>query len=485
MNSLRSLISRSALILMGGLLFFSVLVYLASEALLHRFVDGRLLALAETLAELVEHHPDILSQSGKDLARTSKVSPNENAQRELPGVLHALRVFSSDGQLIWKSPNALIQSSIPSHLLQRVLIQRTVYETIDSPDGTPARHLFIASAREGQVQYILQAETSLLHHQTALSDLILLLSLGSGTTLLVTWFGSLWLTQKVLAPIEALCTGAGTMSEADLGKRLALDSPYQEFRRLTQAVNAVLDQFQRRSEVQRNFCEIAAHEMKTPLTTLRGNLEVALLKARTTEEYHEVLLNNLEQVERLIALIRPLLTLAKFTSNKSPVRLTQLDVEPLIQELVDQLTLLADDRHIALLFESTPVPSVLGDAQWLKQALINLLDNALRYTPSGGTVTIRLQSANQEVSIAVEDTGHGIEPEHIPHLFERFYRTDWARLKDAAGTGLGLPIVKEIMEAHGGAISVTSQAGEGSVFTLRLPIPSHQARTVPASTVSQ
>ena len=485
MNSLRSLISRSALILIGGLLLFSALVYLASDALLHRFVDGRLLALVETLAELVEHHPDILDQRGNDLARTDKVSPNEKAQRELPGVLHALRVFSPDGRLIWKSPNAPVQSSVPSHMLQRVLIQRTVYETIDSPDGTPARHLFIASAREGQVQYILQAETSLLHYRTTLNDLVLLLALGSGTTLLVTWIGSLWLTKKVLAPIEALCAGAETMSEADLGKRLALDSPYQEFRRLTQAVNAVLDQFQRSSEIQRNFCEIAAHEMKTPLTILRGNLEVALLKARTTEEYREVLLNNLEQVERLIALTRPLLTLAKFTSNKSPVLLVPLDVEPLIQELMDQLALLADDRHITLLFESEPVPPVLGDAQWLKQALINLLDNALRYTPSGGTVTVRLQSVGEEVSIAVEDTGHGIEPEHIPHLFERFYRTDWARSKDAAGTGLGLPIVKEITEAHGGTISVTSQVGKGSVFTLRLPILTRQAQTVPASTVSQ
>jgi signal transduction histidine kinase len=285
----------------------------------------------------------------------------------------------------------------------------------------------------------------------------------------VAWVGSLWLAKKVLAPIETLCKGAETMSEADLGKRLALDSPYREFRRLTQAVNSVLDQFQRGSEVQRNFCEIAAHEMKTPLTILQGNLEVALMKARTTEEYHEVLLNNLQQVDRLIALTRPLLTLAKFTSSKPPVNLVPLALEPLIQELIDELMLLADDRQITLTFEPQPVPSVLGDAQWLKQALINLLDNALRYTPSGGSVTVRLHTVGREVSIAVEDTGHGIEPENIPHLFERFYRTDWARAKDAAGTGLGLPIVKEIMETHGGSISVTSEVNKGSVFTLRLP----------------
>jgi two-component system sensor histidine kinase BaeS len=141
---------------------------------------------------------------------------------------------------------------------------------------------------------------------------------------------------------------------------------------------------------------------------------------------------------------------------------------------VYELTLLADDRRITLSFEPQSVPLVLGDGQWLKQALINLLDNALHYTPSGGAVTVRLQSAREEVTVAVEDTGHGIEPEHLPHLFERFYRTDWARAKDAGGTGLGLPIVKEIAEAHGGTVSVTSQVEKGSVFTLHLPIPTHQ-----------
>ena len=478
MKSLRDLISRSAFILMAGLLVFSALVYMSSEALLDRFVDGRLLALAETLAEIVEHHPDILDDGSRSVGFSAKVSQGIKEQRELHGVIHSMRVFSPDGRLMWKSPNAPDQLSISPHMFQRVLLERTVYETVATPDGTLSRRLFIAGTRYGEVQYILQVETSLVHHRTALKDLVILLALGSGTTLLVTWFGSLWLTKKVLAPIEALCTGAETMSEDDLGKRLPSDSPYQEFRRLTQAVNSVLDQFQRSSEVQRNFCEIAAHEMKTPLTVLQGNLEVALLKARTSDEYRDVLLNNLEQVERLIALTRPLLTLAKFTSSKPPVTLVPLDLEPLIQEIVDELTLLADDRGITLSFEAQAVPLVLGDAQWLKQALINLLDNALRYTPSDGTVTVRLQTGGHEVAIAVEDTGHGIEAEHIPHLFERFYRTDWARAEDAAGTGLGLPIVKEIMEAHGGTISVTSQVGKGSVFTLRVPILARQSLPV-------
>lgn len=478
MKSLRSLISWSAFVLMAGLLVFSALVYAASEILLQRFVDGRLLVLAETLAEFVERHPQLFRQGGKDTTPTNELTHSTTEQHVLPDVTHALRVFSTDGSLLWRSPHATIQESLPPRVLEQVRLKNILFETLDAPDGTPARILFLWLTGKDHARYILQAETSLRHYQETLHGLVFLLALGSGATLLLAWVGSLWLAKKVMAPIEALCAGAETMSEADLGKRLAMDSPYREFRRLTQAVNSVLDRFQRSSEVQRNFCEIAAHEMRTPLTILQGNLEVALMKARTVEEYREVLLNNLQQVDRLIALTRPLLTLAKFTSSKPPVNLVPLALEPLIQEIVEELTLLADERRITLTFEAQPVPPVLGDEQWLKQALINLLDNALRYTPSGGTVIVRLQAVGHEVAVSVEDTGHGIEPENIPHLFERFYRTDWARAKDSAGTGLGLPIVKEIMDAHGGSISVTSEVNKGSIFTLRLPVLAQQ--TVPA-----
>ncbi len=475
MKSLRSLISWSAFILMAGLIVFSALVYAASEILLHRFVDGRLLVLAGTLAEFVEQYPESFEQIGKDTAPTNELTQSTMEPHVLPDVTHALRVFSTDGSLLWRSPHATVQSPLPPHILEQVRLKTILFETLDAADGTPARHLFLFLVGKNHKQYILQAEASLLHYKETLNGLVFLLTLGSGATLILAWVGSLWLAKKVMAPIEALCAGAETMSEADLEKRLAMDSPYREFRRLTQAVNAVLDRFQRSSEVQRNFCEIAAHEMKTPLTILQGNLEVALMKARTAEEYREVLLNNLQQVDRLIALTRPLLTLAKFTSSKPPVNLVPLALEPLIQEIVDELTLLADDHQITLTFKSQPVPSVLGDAQWIKQALINLLDNALRYTPSGGAVSVRLQAIGSEVAMSVEDTGHGIEPENIPHLFERFYRTDWARAKDSAGTGLGLPIVKEIMDAHGGSISVKSEVNKGSVFTLRLPTLAQQA----------
>jgi heavy metal sensor kinase len=474
MKSLRGVIRQSVLLLMAGLLLvFSIVMYAGGDALMRRFVDARLLGMAETLAKIVEQYPNLISSAVDDRALSAEVSRSEKQQLQLSEVTHSLRVFSPEGALVWNGPNAAPQRPI-DQVFEQARLGRVVVETVESVDGTPVRHLFLPIPRQGNVRYVLQAEASLRLYRETLKGLLLLLTAGSAAILIGAWLGSGWLAKKVLVPIEELSTGAETLSECDLGKRLILGSPYQEFRRLTQAFNAVMDRFQRSVESQRRFVDHAAHDMQTPLTVLQGNLEVALLKARTQEEYREALINNLEQVGRLISLTRSLLTLAKFTGDTPPVQLAPLALEPLIRDLLSELSILFDERRIILSFEKQSVPHVQGDAQWIKQALINLLDNALRYTPPGGTVTVRLQTVDAWVAVVVEDTGHGIEPEHLPHLFERFYRTDWARAKDSGGTGLGLPIVKEIVEAHGGTIVVTSQVNKGSIFTLRLPIAAQQ-----------
>ncbi|NOT23512.1 MAG: hypothetical protein HOP22_12425 [Nitrospiraceae bacterium] len=479
MKSLRDVTSKSAVILMAGILLaFSVLIYVGVEVLLDRYVDGRLMALAETIAKIVEQHPNILEESNEERSLATERIQRNTEQQGFQGVTHSIRIYSSDGRLVWRVSDTVPQQSVAGWVIEQVRSGNPVYESAQATDGTTARHLYISIPRYGQLRYVLQAETSLRRYRNTMKSLLILLTIGSGAMLLVAWIGSRWLAQKVLTPIAMLSVSAETISEVELGKRLTLESPYQELLQLAQAFNSVMDRFQRNVESQRRFIDHAAHELRTPLTIMQGNLEVALLKARTAEEYRDVVINNLEQVGRLIALKRALLTLAKFSGDKPPVYLAPLALEPLIHDVVAELTILFDECRIKLSFESQSVPPVLGDAQWLKQALINLLDNALRYTPSGGAVTVRLQTAGEGIALTVEDTGHGIEPEHLPHLFERFYRTDRGRAKDSGGTGLGLAIVKEIVEAHGGSISVTSQVDKGSSFTLRLPASTHQ--TIPA-----
>ena len=214
MKSLRSLISWSAFVLMAGLLLFSVLVYATSEILLHRFVDGRLLVLAETLAEFVEWHPEFFEHSGKDSAPTNELTHSATEQQILPDVTHALRVFSTNGSLLWRNVHATVQGSLPPRVVEQVRLKNILFETLDAPDGTPARHLFLFLTGKGHTQYILQAETSLLHYQETLNGLVFLLALGSGATLILPGSAA-WLAKKVMAPLTR-CVGAETPSEVDL-----------------------------------------------------------------------------------------------------------------------------------------------------------------------------------------------------------------------------------------------------------------------------
>ncbi|PJA81218.1 MAG: hypothetical protein CO149_00140, partial [Nitrospirae bacterium CG_4_9_14_3_um_filter_51_5] len=185
--------------------------------------------------------------------------------------------------------------------------------------------------------------------------------------------------------------------------------------------------------------------------------------------YRETIIANLAEVDRLTAMTKSLLTLAQFAGDRPPLVLQTLDLPPLVEEVVGELSVLGQEAGIHLQAECQPVPSLTGDASQLKQALINLLDNALRHTPSGGTITVRVGSHDTSIRLSVEDTGPGIDSRHLPHVFERFYRVDQARDRQSGGTGLGLAIVKEIVEAHGGTIRAHSQVGNGTIFTMTLP----------------
>jgi heavy metal sensor kinase len=454
----------------GLILIFSLVVYWGFDTLLHQYVDGRLFALAETLGRLIQQRPDLVQLLDEDLiSREEGVVRNEEESRQLREAAHSVRLLSSDGRVVWKGSEVVSRPPMEPAALEQVRRGETVYDTVRAVDGSSIRRVSFPILSHDDLRYILQAEASLLFSQKALTGLTLLLTVVSVGVLAMAWVSSGWLARKVLAPVRALSATAATISEPDARKRFVLDAPYEEFQQLTHAFNAMMDRLQKSRESQGYFVDYAAHEMQTPLTVLQANLEVTLNKARTIEEYRDALINNLEHVERLVTLTRELLTLTRLAGDRTPVRRAPLDLQSLLRELIDELRVLAEDRQIGLSLQAEPTPLVLGDDQWLKQAVINLLDNAIRYTPPGGEVTVRLRATNEGVAVSVEDTGPGIESQHLPYLFERFYRADFARARDCGGTGLGLPIVKGIADAHGGTITLETEVGKGSIFTLILP----------------
>ena len=477
MSSFRSRIRLSALLVIGALLIaFSVLLYSGLSVILHRYLDARLLAFGANWAEFIEETSGALPDSAHQPALSEPRGTDSEENRELREVARSLLILSPDGAVVWKGAAAQTRPSLPGDLWTKALRGEIVYDTIKIANAPPVRRISVPVLRNGTVRYILQAETSMRFVQHTLRQLLALLAGIAVLTLALGWVGSRWLADEALVPVEALSSTAERISETSLKTRVSLNAPYAEFQRLAHVFNAMLERLQNVFEAQRRFIADAAHELKTPLTVIMGSLEVTLRKARSAEEYREVLIGNLGQVERLIALTRSLLTMVQFMGVRPPLRRAPLELEPLVKDLIGELAVLADNRQVTLALDAHPTPPVQGDEGWLRHILINLLDNALRYTPRGGTVTVCLDSADETVTIAVKDTGPGIAPEHLPHLFERFYRAESARDRESGGVGLGLAIVKEIAEAHGGTVRVESEVGKGSVFTVTLPAAKPDSR---------
>ncbi len=476
MQSFRLRIQRSALLLIVLLLAtFSVLLYTGLSAILHQYLDARLLAFGEAWAEFIEDTTGALPESAHQSAPSDRREEAREENQELREVARSIKVLSTDGTVVWKGPAAQPRPPLLPAALAKILRGETVYDTIELANGPSTRRISLPVIRDGKIRYILQTESTMRFIEHTLRQLAILLAVISVLILTVAWIGSRWVATEALTPVEALSSTAEQISGASLKTRVSLNPPYAEFQQLAQIFNAMLERLQSVLEAQRRFMADAAHELKTPLTVIKGNVEVTLKKDRSAEEYREVLIGNLAQVERLIALTRPLLTLALFAGDHPPITLKPLSLDTLLKELAGELAVLAEDRQITLVLQTDAVPPVMGDEGWLRHLVINLLDNALRYTPAGGTVTVLLGQAGAQVTVAVRDTGPGIAPEHLPHLFERFYRAESARDRDSGGSGLGLAIVKEIAEAHGGTVRVESDVGKGSVFIVTLPVANREA----------
>lgn len=245
-----------------------------------------------------------------------------------------------------------------------------------------------------------------------------------------------------------------------------------ELRELFSAHNSMLARLHESTSRIRQFSGDASHELRTPLTIVRGETEVALRWGKTAEEYRNALKSNMEEIERMGRIIEDLLTLAKSESGELPLSITTLSLSDLLQEMYVQARKLGEDKHIEvhLQHEADKEIWLEGDDLRLRQMFWNLITNALRYTPEQGHVYIKLECSDTDAIVSVRDTGIGIEPEHIQHIFERFYRTDAARNRSNGGTGLGLAIVKWVVNAHNGSIEVQSEVNAGSTFSVTLPL---------------
>ena len=307
----------------------------------------------------------------------------------------------------------------------------------------------------------------------ALSELHRLISLLTVAFLLVTVValsGSLVLLRRALRPVVEITRSAERITSRSLSERLPVPHSGDEFEHLSKALNGMIARLEDSFQHNRRFLADASHELRTPLTILRSELEAMVLRKDIATDLRETLGNLLEEAVRLAGLVENLFALSRLDAGEGRAELQRFDFAQLVATTAEQMCLLAEDKGLRVAREASAPLWVEGDRSRLKQVIVNLLDNAIKYTPSGGSIRLTATAQNGAAVLLVEDTGIGIPPESLPRVFDRFFRVDDARSRIVDGAGIGLSIVKAICAAHQGRVEVESTLGVGSRFTVILPI---------------
>ena len=297
---------------------------------------------------------------------------------------------------------------------------------------------------------------------------------GLPLALLAAAAGGYWLAGRGLAPIHRMAEEAEAIHAGRLDARLPVANPFDEPGRLAVAFNALLARLEAAFGELGRFTADASHELRTPLTVIRSVGEVGLREPHSGAEYRNIIGTMLEEVDRLTLLTTLLLELTRAEGGQAAMKCEAIDLRELVRDAAGFLGVLAEEERVRIELDlpATVVP-VTGDWMMLRQAIVNLLDNAIKHSPPGATVTLASQAQGEQMEISISDQGEGISAEHLPHVFDRFYRVDAARSRQnegvRSGFGLGLAIARWAVEAHGGHIVAESTPGKGSVFRIALP----------------
>jgi heavy metal sensor kinase len=281
---------------------------------------------------------------------------------------------------------------------------------------------------------------------------------------------------RALAPFSRLARATRGIGISNLQQRLPVRGSEDELDEVAHAFNQALDRVERAVGEMRQFSAALAHELRTPLAILRGETELALRQTLSPEDLRQRLAVQLDEFDKLARLIGQILTLARAEGGEIVLAQEPVDLAALSTSVVEQMEAVAAARGVALACEAPGRAVVTGDAGWLERLLLILLDNAIKFTPAEGRVVLTVSRARAMVQLSVSDTGTGIPPDAMAHLFEPFYRADPARSRQTEGAGLGLALARWIVDRHRGTLDVRSRPGEGSTFTLHLPLAPAESR---------
>jgi heavy metal sensor kinase len=339
-------------------------------------------------------------------------------------------------------------------------------------EALPSGSLLVAAVPSSSPQgrYMVEVGVSTASTDATLDQVLLMLAIGLPVTLAVAVGGGFVLVRRALRPVDRIARKAEAITQANLSERLPVVRTGDELEQLSLSLNHLISRLEEAVQASRRFVADASHELRTPLAVMRGELEDLAQDLTLQPPTRERLGSVLEEVDRLAEIVEGLLALSRLDAGEGKSAWVAFDLAELATTTAEQMGLLAEDKRIQVICDSTPGVIVEGDRARLKQVIVNLLDNAIKYTPQGGQVGLRVAREGGSAVLDVVDNGIGIPPEALPQVFQRFFRADESRSREQGGAGLGLSIVKSICLAHGADVEVASEPGRGSRFRIRQPL---------------
>jgi len=382
-----------------------------------------------------------------------------------------IRVTRHDGGVIYVSGMPKDQSFDPTHLPAiESATEREFSRKLRLPDGDEMLIAALNYTTPDKKQFLVEVGVPLSPVSRMLGHLFAQLSFGLPFALAIAILGGYFLVRRSLRPVEEIAHKAEQITHHNLSERLPVSRTGDEVERLSISLNHMISRIEDAVQNSKRFVADASHELRTPLTVLRGELENLDRDSRQDKARCDMIGSMLEEVQRLTDIVEGLVALSRLDAGEAKMEWVQVDLAELTATTADQMNLLAEDKDISV--QCAPAQKVLveGDRSRLKQVVVNLLDNAIKYTPGGGSIELNVSRQNGHAVLDVTDSGMGIPPDAVPHVFDRFFRVDKARSRNEGGAGIGLSIVKSICTAHGADVEVESTVGKGSRFRVKLPL---------------
>ena len=443
-----------------SLVIVGILIYSVIGGILLSLLDDRLTAQARSVVSLIEDENNPLSVMVSGRARLPSIDVFDPQ--------YYIQILQLDGRAVQLSENLRGQRlPLPAETARNIASNQAHYYTVVAQNNVRLRVVSAPITLAGQAVGIVQVAGSLANLDDSLAVVRRALLIGSLTALLLAAIGGSILARAALRPIKAITETAQQITGTEaLSQRIPVAVPNDELGQLTETINDMLGRLDASFQTQQRLVADVSHELRTPLTSIQGNLDLLRRGAADDPAMRGDALRAIgDETARMRRLVNDLLLLAQADAGLK-LQLQPVELDTLLLDVYRQAQVMAGGVTVRLGAEDQAL--VLGDADRLRQLLLNLVVNALKYTPAGGEVTLGMRRSDGRVQVTVEDTGVGIAPEDLPHIFERFYRADRSRAR-SGGSGLGLAICQWIATAHGGRIEVESAVGKGSTFTVWLP----------------